>query len=503
MQGWGLPAGQWTGQPHPQQTGLYGSQFQQFQSSGQAQLPFGGATGQQTRPPQAPGFLTQQAYAQVLSLSLSLSHTLHLSFFSSLWQEHERRVKEERKKLELEQQKKKLQSLSVAKQSHLNIDDLFERQLTEVPRHVKPTTAEPAEPQPSLSPARELQKQSGKALSWATEDFSGLFAQHSAGQQSAGQQSAGQQSVGSVSQPSNDADNFGDFQSSGFRQLENFPPPTAHMAYIQPGAHLAQPGAHMAQPGAHMAQPAAHMMQGSSQLIATSAYQQPLSSSNVLQGLQGSQPPASSSQRSFHATPPAMATHSFNLTKSGGFAPSNSAPNGPPQPTDPSTFHPLYHKVYRLCRQPEGGDLVSTQLLYPVLLSSKLPRAQLRDLWATANRGQPGQLSQIELFVLLGLVGLAQVRPSSQPHHLSLSLSLLHSHTHAGWSGESVTGRSEESSLCPSANSARPLCSLSHFFNISCFFSCSSWRWLRPVSLINGTVFLFPPGLRAPAITTT
>ena len=76
---------------------------------------------------------------------------------------------------------------------------------------------------------------------------------------------------------------------------------------------------------------------------------------------------------------------------------------------DASRFHPLYHKVFRLCRKP-GDDFVSTELLYPVLLSSKLSRVQLRDLWGRANKGRPGKLSQMELFVLLGLIGLAQVR---------------------------------------------------------------------------------------------
>lgn len=52
---------------------------------------------------------------------------------------------------------------------------------------------------------------------------------------------------------------------------------------------------------------------------------------------------------------------------------------------------------------------LSTELLFPVLMSSHLPKTLLGELWQQANRGVPGKLSQTELFVLLGLIGLAQV----------------------------------------------------------------------------------------------
>ena len=294
--------------------------------------------------------------------------------------------------------------------------------------------------------------QSSKARSWGSDDFTGVFAQHQ------------------QDQPLQEGDNFGDFQSSeqtgggaGFaasnEQLQtghasnhsqavsggvgshvtlpgsHMTQPEGHM--MQPGSHMTQsgshmslPGSHMMQSGGHMLQSDSHMMQSGSHMIATSAYQSPLSSTNVLVGMQG-QAPTSPTK---HNTADVVTGHS-HLHQASNSTPHNSvlgsnapqlANSGPPrlsgspapQPcpqsppatgADMSHFHPVYHKVYRLCRKP-GEERVSTDLLYPVLLSSKLSRVQLRDLWSLANRGNPGQLNKMELFVLLGLVALAQVR---------------------------------------------------------------------------------------------
>lgn len=76
---------------------------------------------------------------------------------------------------------------------------------------------------------------------------------------------------------------------------------------------------------------------------------------------------------------------------------------------NPSSFPPIYMDVYGRCLGKDGVSL-STELLFPVLMSSQLPKSLLGGLWQVANRGTPGQLNQTELFVLLGLVGLAQVR---------------------------------------------------------------------------------------------
>ena len=73
-----------------------------------------------------------------------------------------------------------------------------------------------------------------------------------------------------------------------------------------------------------------------------------------------------------------------------------------------SKFPSVYMEVYRRCGQ-LGDGRVSTDLLFPLLLSSQVPRPVLKNLWELANRGVPGKLSQAELFVLLGLIALVQV----------------------------------------------------------------------------------------------
>ena len=59
-------------------------------------------------------------------------------------------MKEERRKREIEQQKKQLQNLSVSKPT-VNLDDLFSKQLPEVPGPSRPTP--PPGPQTSASSA--------------------------------------------------------------------------------------------------------------------------------------------------------------------------------------------------------------------------------------------------------------------------------------------------------------------------------------------------------------
>ena len=73
-----------------------------------------------------------------------------------------------------------------------------------------------------------------------------------------------------------------------------------------------------------------------------------------------------------------------------------------------SRFPPVYQEVYQKCAV-SGSGFVSTELLFPILTSSGLSRSVLKELWSTANRAVPGKLSETELCVLLGLVGLKQV----------------------------------------------------------------------------------------------
>ena len=84
-------------------------------------------------------------------------------------------------------------------------------------------------------------------------------------------------------------------------------------------------------------------------------------------------------------------------------------PSSVPTTLDPSRFPPVYQEVYKRCSTP-GDSFLRTELLFPILTSSQLPRDILRDLWTLANKTVPGKLNQTEMFVLLGLIGLAQVR---------------------------------------------------------------------------------------------
>lgn len=104
--------------------------------------------------------------------------------------------------------------------------------------------------------------------------------------------------------------------------------------------------------------------------------------------------------------------------------PENSMPAANFAGLDATKFPAVYMEVYRRCGQPGGGP-VNTELAFPLLLSSQLPRSMLRELWSLANRGVPGQLSQTELFVLLGLIALVQVLLSKIPLRLPSSYPLV------------------------------------------------------------------------------
>uniref|UniRef100_UPI00358F9DD2 synergin gamma isoform X3 n=1 Tax=Myxine glutinosa TaxID=7769 RepID=UPI00358F9DD2 len=65
----------------------------------------------------------------------------------------------------------------------------------------------------------------------------------------------------------------------------------------------------------------------------------------------------------------------------------------------------VYRHVLELTTSPKGID---TTRLYPLLLSSGLPRETLGVIWSIANRAVPGQLARNELFAMLALVAVAQ-----------------------------------------------------------------------------------------------
>uniref|UniRef100_A0A672K6G6 Synergin gamma n=1 Tax=Sinocyclocheilus grahami TaxID=75366 RepID=A0A672K6G6_SINGR len=66
----------------------------------------------------------------------------------------------------------------------------------------------------------------------------------------------------------------------------------------------------------------------------------------------------------------------------------------------------LFKKVLEFTMTPTGID---TAKLYPILISSGLPREALGQIWALANRTTPGKLTKEELYTVLALIGVAQV----------------------------------------------------------------------------------------------
>lgn len=52
---------------------------------------------------------------------------------------------------------------------------------------------------------------------------------------------------------------------------------------------------------------------------------------------------------------------------------------------------------------------IDTGSLYPILLESELSRDILGQIWNRVNKATPGQLTDMELRMMLGLVALGQV----------------------------------------------------------------------------------------------
>lgn len=65
-----------------------------------------------------------------------------------------------------------------------------------------------------------------------------------------------------------------------------------------------------------------------------------------------------------------------------------------------------------------AGGLIETSVLYPILLTSGLPRELLGHIWSLANQKIPGQLSKAELFLALAMIGFVQ--SGNNPSDLTL-----------------------------------------------------------------------------------
>uniref|UniRef100_A0AAR2KNW0 EH domain-containing protein n=1 Tax=Pygocentrus nattereri TaxID=42514 RepID=A0AAR2KNW0_PYGNA len=75
-------------------------------------------------------------------------------------------------------------------------------------------------------------------------------------------------------------------------------------------------------------------------------------------------------------------------------------------PQQASSASDMFKKVLEFSMTPAGID---TAKLYPILMSSGLPREALGQIWASANRTTPGKLTKEELYTVLALIGVAQV----------------------------------------------------------------------------------------------
>ncbi|XP_016285837.1 synergin gamma isoform X5 [Monodelphis domestica] len=135
-----------------------------------------------------------------------------------------------------------------------------------------------------------------------------------------------------------------------------------------------------------------------------------LSEKAVVQPLPPAQIPVSSA---LHGAPgqipyfsTASTSHSTQKTGVGVF-PSQD----PIQPMIPSWIYnenlvpDAYKKILETTMTPTGID---TAKLYPILMSSGLPRETLGQIWALANRTTPGKLTKEELYTVLAMIALTQ-----------------------------------------------------------------------------------------------
>ncbi|XP_038670331.1 synergin gamma isoform X8 [Scyliorhinus canicula] len=77
----------------------------------------------------------------------------------------------------------------------------------------------------------------------------------------------------------------------------------------------------------------------------------------------------------------------------------------PPWLFNDSLVPELYKKVLEATLTPAGID---TAKLYPILLSSGLPREMLGQIWAFANQATPGKLTKEELYTVLAMIAMSQ-----------------------------------------------------------------------------------------------
>ncbi|XP_064234520.1 synergin gamma isoform X4 [Aotus nancymaae] len=80
-------------------------------------------------------------------------------------------------------------------------------------------------------------------------------------------------------------------------------------------------------------------------------------------------------------------------------------PRMPPWIYNESLVPDTYKKILETTMTPTGID---TAKLYPILMSSGLPRETLGQIWALANRTTPGKLTKEELYTVLAMIAVTQ-----------------------------------------------------------------------------------------------
>ncbi|XP_032946622.1 synergin gamma isoform X6 [Rhinolophus ferrumequinum] len=124
--------------------------------------------------------------------------------------------------------------------------------------------------------------------------------------------------------------------------------------------------------------------------------------------------PSSTSQpfQSFHPTTPLGQLHTQKagaqpLPPGVGVFPSQDPvqPRMPPWIYNESLVPDAYKKILETTMTSTGID---TAKLYPILMSSGLPRETLGQIWALANRTTPGKLTKEELYTVLAMIAVTQ-----------------------------------------------------------------------------------------------
>uniref|UniRef100_A0A8C3W7J0 Synergin gamma n=1 Tax=Catagonus wagneri TaxID=51154 RepID=A0A8C3W7J0_9CETA len=124
--------------------------------------------------------------------------------------------------------------------------------------------------------------------------------------------------------------------------------------------------------------------------------------------------PSSTSQtfQSFHPTTPLGQLHTQKagaqpLPPGVGVFPSQDPvqPRMPPWIYNESLVPDAYKKILETTMTTTGID---TAKLYPILMSSGLPRETLGQIWALANRTTPGKLTKEELYTVLAMIAVTQ-----------------------------------------------------------------------------------------------